>query len=164
MHYKTKTPAVSCRGSLRSSARRTRSEVALNANVEGNRILVLVLVSRGRLRSRRRDTSRGTGDTSELLVEVEVRDFRREGQVLHRGPAGHDTDHRHVVVGVAGEVRRDVGRSDGRTELVGRHVAPAPLTLRGGQVSRVAAVANRSPGTEQAGRPAGIPVVVERAA
>jgi len=73
-----------------------RSEVALNADVQGDRILVLEVVARGRLGSRRRQDSR----TRELLVEVEVQDFRRERQVLDRGPAGDEAHLRDVEVGL----------------------------------------------------------------
>jgi Aldo/keto reductase family len=67
---------------------RTAEEVAdnMNADAQGDGILVLVLVKRGRLRSRRGQKSR----TRELLVEMEPHDFRREREVLDGGPAGHN--------------------------------------------------------------------------
>src|ERR1700751_4422353 len=111
MARQTKTPAVSCRGSLRSSVRRPPSEVALNADVQIDRVLVLELVSRDRLRSRRRDARDGTGNTRELLVEVEPADFSRERQVLDRGPAGDKAQLIDVVVRVAAVIRRLSGET-----------------------------------------------------
>src|ERR1700675_3606890 len=88
--------------------RRSGSEVALNANVQADRALILELVDRDRLRSTGAD-ARGhtgrrnnTGGSGELLVEEEAQDFGRERQVLDRGPTGDHTEHRDVEVGVAG--------------------------------------------------------------
>src|SRR5438105_7392477 len=64
------------------AVRRSGSEVALNADVQADSILVLVFVQSGGLRSRRSLEGRA----GELLVEVEPDDFRRERQVLDRGP------------------------------------------------------------------------------
>ena len=133
------------------SVGRLGSEVALNADVQADSVLVLVLVDRGRLRS-----SRGQkGRADELLVKMEPHHFRRERQVLDGSPAGDQTELRDVVVGVAAVVCARIGQLDGRV------VVGTPLTLPRGEVGVAAAVPNRSVGAEQAGRPVGIPVVVE---
>ena len=73
------------------------SEVALSANVQVDRALVLELVKRGRLRS-----SGGEHRAARhLLVEVEPHHFGRERQVLDRSPAGDHTHLSDVEVGVA---------------------------------------------------------------
>ena len=99
-----KPRTISRPGLSRQSVRRLRSEVTLRANVERDRVLVLELVDRGRLRSRGRQ-SRGA---SEVLVEASVHDFGRERQVLDGGPAGDATNLEHREVGVAAVVRRGV--------------------------------------------------------
>src|SRR6476469_5016707 len=100
---KRKPPAVSRRRfTWRSVVRRSGSEVALNADVQSHRVLVLELVGGGRLRSRRRQNR----STSKVLVEVEEHYFGRERQVLDRSPAGDHTELRDVVVRVAAEINR----------------------------------------------------------
>src|SRR6266404_6063078 len=125
------------------------SEVTLSANVQEHGALVLELVDSGRLRSRR---SQG-GRTGELLVEEERADFSRERQVLDGSPAGDHTNLGNVEVGVAAIVCRH-----GLAEVEAR----AELTLGGKDVEGVTAVAHRGVAAPEAGRPVGIPVVVER--
>src|SRR5262249_46535506 len=89
-----------------------------------------------------------------LLVEVEPQDFRREREVLDGSPAGYKTELRDVEVGVAsvvdGFVCRIVTscRSAGAVERAIYGLGSVVVTN-----SRIAA--------EQAGRPVGVPVVVE---
>ena len=116
------------------------SEVALNADVQGDRILVLEVVLRDRLGSRRCESRR----PGELLVEVEVEDFRRERQVRDRSPAGDKAHHRDVEVGVAAEVRTEAGGNEGRADEEFCRVVIVDLGVA----------------AEQAARPVGIPVVV----
>src|SRR6476660_2235674 len=69
---KRKPPAVSRRRfSWRSVVRRSGSEVALHADVQSHRVLVLGLVGGDRLRSRRHQRR----STSGILGEVEEPDF-----------------------------------------------------------------------------------------
>src|SRR6202011_2869153 len=95
---KEKPPAVSCRGLSWRFVRRSGSEVALNAKLELYRVLVLELVDGRRLGSRRAES----GNTGELLVEVEPHDFGRERQVLDGSPSGDHTELRDVEVRVTG--------------------------------------------------------------
>ena len=76
------------------------SEVALDADLEQDRVLILELVERVRLRSGRREHRAAR----HLLVEMEPLHFGRERQVLDRGPAGDDAELRNVEVGIAGVV------------------------------------------------------------
>src|SRR5882672_1475813 len=140
-----KPRTVSRPGLFYSSVRRLRSEVTLSANVERDRVLVLILVNRGGLRSRGRQ-GRGTG---EVLVEAGIHHFGREGQVLDGGPAGDRTNLEYREVGVAAEVSR-----------FGSHTTGAGNV--GVAVSRLcgAVITNPRRAAEQAGRPVGIPVVV----
>ena len=125
------------------------SEVTLSANVQEHSALVLELVDGGRLRSRNWQN----GSARELLVEEERADFSRERQVLDGSPTGDHTNLGKVVVRVAGIVCRQ-----GLAEVEAR----AELTLGGKDVEGVTVVANRSVAAPEAGRPVGIPVVVER--
>ena len=125
------------------------SEVTLSANVQEHSALVLELVESGRLR-RRRGQGRRTG---ELLVEEERTDFTRERQVLDGSPAGGETNLGNIVVRVAAVVQRH-----GLTSVV----VGAPLALGRSQIRRGAVVAHRGVAAPEAGRPVGIPVVVER--
>ena len=79
---------------------RQHLEVALYANLQQKRILILELVERGRLRSGRSEHRAAR----HLLVEVEPLDFGRERQVLDGCPAEVDAELRDVEVGVAGVV------------------------------------------------------------
>ena len=74
----------------------------LNANVQRNRVLVLELVGRERLRAGR--SRLHVDSTRHLLVEVEPHDFGRERQVLDRSPAGDHAELCSVEVRIAGEV------------------------------------------------------------
>src|SRR6185369_17258944 len=78
------------------------SEVALNANVQEDSALVLVLVPCGRLGSRPGQNGR----TRELLVEEERTDFTQGRQVLDGSPTRDQTDLSDVEVGVAAIVHR----------------------------------------------------------
>src|SRR5258705_6746307 len=151
---KRKPPAVSRgRFSWRSVVRRSGSEVALNANVQSHRVLVLELVDLDRLRSRRRQRR----STTEILVEVEQHYFGRERQVLDRSPAGDNTELRDVEVRVAAEINRRVNTKD---QAIGPSVGKAILALGSGEVKLAAAITDRGPAAEQARRPVWIPVVV----
>src|ERR1700744_1956305 len=120
---------------LRVLVRYRGSEVALNANVERNRVLVLVAVERGRLTGRR-----GEGRTTgEALVQMGPDGFRREGQVLDGGPPGDRAEFRDAEVRVAG-----VGAvQTGNAGAVG-----SAVLLRGSTV-----VTNPAHAAEQARRP-----------
>src|SRR4030095_9847551 len=83
------------------SVRRSRSEVALSANVQEDGALVLELVHGGRLRSR----GRQGGSARELLIEEERANFSRERQVLDGSPTGDHTNLGKIEVRVAGIVR-----------------------------------------------------------
>src|SRR6478735_2759924 len=97
---------------------------------------------------------------------MEPLDFARERQVLDRGPAGNDAKLRDVEVGVTGVVAggitgecltRVAGGEGGAVSTLGRRRSGTKQVVVGAAVIpdlRVAA--------EQAGRPVGIPVVVER--
>jgi hypothetical protein len=102
IHANKKPRTVSRPGLSYPSVRRWRSEVTLSANVERDRVLVLELVDRARLRSRRCQNR----CASEVLVEAGVHHFGRERQVLDGGPAGDATHLEHREVGVAAKVRR----------------------------------------------------------
>src|SRR5215213_8400644 len=124
------------------------SEVTLSANVQEHSALIAELVGGIRLRAGR--TRRRRHRTCHLLVEEERTDFSRERQVLDRSPAGDRTDHRGIEVRIAGEVA---------TESATRYRG-----CKGGTVvrSRCTIVANLGIAAPEAGRPVGIPVVVER--
>src|SRR5258708_32843655 len=79
-----KPRTVSRPGLFYSSVRRLRSEVTLSANVERDRVLVLILVNRGGLRSRGRQ-GRGTG---EVLVEAGIKHLSPGGAGRDGGPPG----------------------------------------------------------------------------
>ena len=146
---KRKTPGSCLPGVLLSVSSLSGSEVTLSANVQEHSALVPELVEGGRLRSRRRQN----GSACELLVEEERADFSRERQVLDGSPTGDHTNLGNVVVGVASIVRsHDLAEVEARAEL----------TLGGEDVEGVTVVANRSVTAPEAGRPVGIPVVVER--
>src|SRR5207244_601965 len=153
-----KTPG-SCLPGVHQSVRRSGSEVALNADVERDGVLVLELVDGGRLRSTGADTRNNTtrthtrGGARILLVEVEPLDFRRERQVLDGGPTSDHTELRRVEVRIAGVGHALADMADGERSAVD--------ALRGGQVTHGAVVTDRGVAAEQAGRPVGIPVVVE---
>src|SRR5882757_9678470 len=91
------------------SVGKSGSEVALDADVDGDGVLVLEFVGAGSGRAGavglRLDAGHA-GGARELLVEAEVHDFSRERQVLDRSPAGNRTDLEYVVVRVAGVVCR----------------------------------------------------------
>src|SRR5258708_11860052 len=91
-----------------------------------------------------------------LLVELEVLDFGRERQVLDRSPTGDHADLEGVEVGVTG-VANTLTRM---AESKGRAI----LTLRSGQIADRAIKSYGRRGAPHAGRPIGIPVVVERTA
>jgi hypothetical protein len=143
---KEKPPAVSCRGPPSVSSL-SGSEVTLSANVQEHSALVPELVDRGRLRSRRSENR----NARHLLVEEERADFSRERQVLDGSPTGNHTNLGNVVVRVAGKA---CALADG--------VVGAPRTLGRGDVQHGAAVAHRGVAAPDAGRPVGIPIVVER--
>src|SRR6266403_4785927 len=92
---------------VRRGPTQQRSEVALNADVQADGVLVLELVGAGSGRAGavglRLDAGH-SGNTRELLVEVEPHDFSRERQVLDRSPAGDYAELRHVEVRVAAVV------------------------------------------------------------
>src|SRR5438445_7528113 len=144
-----KTPRQFPAGGSPSVSSLSGSEVTLSANVQEHGALVLELVDSGRLRSRR---SQG-GRTGELLVEEERADFSRERQVLDGSPTGDHTNLGNVEVRVAAIVCRH-----GFAEVETR----AELTLGGKDVEGVTAVAYRGVAAPDAGRPVGIPIVVER--
>jgi hypothetical protein len=123
--------------------RRSGSEVALNANVEGGGVLVVEGKGLNRLRSTRRE--RGTA--REALGQMGPDGFSRERQVLDRRPSGHDTQHRDGVVRIAGI----------SYTLAGDHGAESTTYIgrRSGVIPHPARTA------EQAARPIWIPVVVE---
>ena len=77
-----------------------RSEVTLGANLQQERVLILELVERGRLRSGRRECRAAR----HLLVEMEPLHFARERQVLDGCPAEVGAELRDVEVGIAGVV------------------------------------------------------------
>src|ERR1700750_436578 len=94
-----KPPAVSRRGSLRDLVRRRGSEVALNAKIERNRVLVLERVDVvGGLAVADRECA----ETAEALLQMHPDRLGRERQVLDRGPTGDHTQFRSSVVRVAG--------------------------------------------------------------
>src|SRR6267378_7658224 len=134
-----------------------RSEIALNANVERNGVLILELVNCVRLR-RKSGEERGT---SELLVEVEPLDFSRERQVLDGGPTGHEAQLIDVEVRVTRVVRRlaEVSSRTGITTSSGREGE-----RRAKQELCSVVIPHRRCAAEQARRPVWIPVVVVRAA
>ena len=144
-------PEFSCRDLVRRSG----SEVALSANVERDRVLVLELIE-----SRSACGAAGVerSGTREPLVETRAHHFTRERQVLDRRPAGDRTHLVDGVVRVAAEVRR-VGAVSLLLRCTGAQNWLLPWSGRG----RTAVVHPRS-AAEQAGRPVRIPVVVERAA
>src|SRR5215212_8158493 len=82
------------------------SEITLGAELKQDRVLVLELIERRRLRSARCEHRR----TRHLLVEMEPLDFARERQVLDRGPAGNRAELRDVEVGVTGVGTRSLTR------------------------------------------------------
>src|SRR5258705_7718759 len=129
---KRKPPAVSRRRfSWRSVVRRSGSEVALNADVQSHGVLVLDLVDRCRLRSRRRNER----STTKILVEVEPHYFGRERQVLDRSPAGDHTELRDVEVRVAVEINRRISILDQAIgQAIGPEVGKAILALGSGEV------------------------------
>src|ERR1043165_2827107 len=127
------------------------SEVTLSANVQEHSALVLELVHSGRLGSR----GCRTDSAGELLVEEERADFSRERQVLDGSPASDHAYLGNVEVRVARIVCRC--RSDSAGVEVRTH-----LPLSGEDVGRATAVAHLGVAAPEAGRPVGIPVVVER--
>src|SRR6476620_4760616 len=116
-----KPPAVFLPGVLldRDLREEIGSEVALNADVQGDGVLVLELVGGARLGSR----SRQYRSALELLVEAEVHDFSRERQILDGSPAGDDTGLIDIEVRVTNEVRAEgsdpprVASNDGSAKL-----------------------------------------------
>src|SRR5215218_355481 len=124
------------------------SEVTLSANVQEHSALVPELVHGGaRLGSRGRESR----NARHLLVEEERADFSRERQVLDGSPTGNHTNLGEVEVRVAGEA---CALADG--------VVGAPGTLGRSEVQNGTTVAHRTVAAPEAGRPVGIPVVVER--
>ena len=79
------------------------SEVTLGTKLKEDGVLILELVPRRRLGSRRAENGRAL----ELLVKVEPLDFRRQGQALDRRPAGDGAELRDVEVGIADIVGAD---------------------------------------------------------
>src|SRR4051812_41782714 len=77
---------------------RANLPVALSAEQQNERALILQLVGRGRFGNANR--RRKSDHTTELLVEHSVGEVSRERQVLDRGPACDDTDNTVVEVGV----------------------------------------------------------------
>src|SRR5258708_7352879 len=108
---------------VRRGPTQQRSEVALNADVQADGVLVLELVGAGSGRAGavglRLDAGH-SGNTRELLVEVEPHDFSRERQVLDRSPAGDEAELIDVVVRVARIVSR-LAKTGGRTASRGAH-------------------------------------------
>src|SRR5215207_4699055 len=125
------------------------SEVALGSELNQDRVLILELVERGRLRSARCEHRRA----GHLLVEVEPLDFARERQVLDRGPTGNHAKLRGVEVGVTGVGTRSLTRM---ADAEGSAVS----ALGRGAVSGAAVVPDGRVAAEQAGRPVRIPVVI----
>src|SRR6478752_6545887 len=102
-----------------------RSEVALNANVEGQRALVVKSVGLGWLRSTRAEDR----TTEVVLAEHEVQQFRRQRQVLDRIPAGDRADLADVEVRVASVGHAEAGMRESKdsAELrLSRPVVPHP--------------------------------------
>src|SRR5205085_6561868 len=130
----------SCLPGILQSVRRSGSEVALNADVERDGVLVLELVDRARLRSarttgNRRSRSGQARAVAHPLVEVEPLDFRRERQVLDGGPTGDHAELSRVEVRIAGVGHALASMSDGERGAVD--------ALRGGQVTHGAVVTDR---------------------
>src|SRR4051794_5298832 len=126
--------------------------VTLSAEQKKDSVLILQLVHE------RRFTNRGAGGRGDnahhLLIEMGVGEIRREGQVLHGGPASDGTQLRNVVVGVAVSSRAiDTREPENSPERTAHSVNAADQSF-----SRVVVV-NRGPGTVDAGVPVGIPVV-----
>src|SRR5690349_17647853 len=92
---KTKTPDSCLSGVFldRNRSRKQRSEVTLSAEVDRNRTHVAVLPDRRRTAGHRERRRGRTGSKSRHVgLQVGIQDFRAEGQVLDRGPAGRETD------------------------------------------------------------------------
>ncbi len=125
-----------------------RSEVTLSAELDRHvALLVLEIVGAS---IDREGASHRTGHRSpHVAIELGVHDFVREGQVLDRSPAGGHADFSQ------GEAR--ITRRYARTTIAGRlKIGGAPKILPR------AVVAHAGDTAEQAARPVGIPVVVER--
>ena len=97
---KGKSPRQFPAGGFAGVSSLSGSEVALNANVQEDRALVLELVHGYRLRSCDSRTDRADS-ARELLVEEERTDFTRERQVLDGSPTGDNANLSNVVVRVA---------------------------------------------------------------
>ena len=80
----------------------------------------------------------------------------RTFQVLDGSPARHHTDLSDVEVWVAAKVRTLVTQATSSSDVGG-----AQSPLGGGQIKNAAVIPNRSVASPKAGRPVGIPVVVE---
>src|SRR6185295_10263410 len=146
-------------GSL-ESVRRSGSEVALSANVQEDGALVLELIQSRRLRS----GSSEVRAARHLLVEEERADFSRERQVLDGSPAGDHTNLSDVEVGVTA-VGASSSRSRGLTRMGGcERSAVDTLSRRDARqiIVRSTIVLDLGVAAPEAGRPVGIPVVVER--
>src|SRR5438270_9734840 len=94
-----------------------RSEVTLSADVKREHVLIGELVASALGSTRLRSGRSQSSGTLELLVEVEPEAFDRERQVLDRGPAGDQAEHRDVVIRITDEIRthrlaRGVDRAD----------------------------------------------------
>ena len=112
-----------------SYARFSASEVALDAHLADDRVLVLKLVQRRRLRSGWREHRAAR----HLLIQMKPVDLGRERQILDRSPAGQKTKLRHVVVGIAG-----IG--------AGRVSDQCPAGVAGGEDATIGAFRSRKPG------------------
>src|ERR1700730_2806012 len=101
---RTKTPDSCLSGVFlnRNRSWKKRSEVTLSAEVDRNRTHVAVLPTRSTTRNRERRAGRTGGNTRHVGLQVGIQDFRAEGQVLDRSPAGRETDLGHREAWVAG--------------------------------------------------------------